>query len=276
MFSVSLLYAARDFLQLVPEAGLTVEDFKKYFQTFKYSNPSNILDISFKCGWSKLTPFGQIELDTRGIEISKCEYQPALLLQLEDLILNLNPVWGGLLLKGRTEAQNYLPPDVLQCFKESGLFGKLTDEIVEYWDKLAIAYRNYSQRRMTEIGRTGERLSFDHELQRTGIEPLWQAVESNLAGFDLLSIVDSSNNAKLMIEVKASTAPLSYAKLHISKNEWETAILSENYIFHLWLIGDSPSLYKISVVDISTHIPNNNKAGQWESVEIPFRDLIGK
>ncbi|MBN8651421.1 MAG: DUF3883 domain-containing protein [Cytophagales bacterium] len=151
-----------------------------------------------------LTQSGQIELSARGKEIITFGYQQALLLQLEDLILNFNPVWASILLRGRTEAKNFLPPDALQCFKECGLFGKLTDDIVKFWDKLTLAYRNYTQKKLTEIGRIGEKLSFDYEKTRTGFEPVWQAVESNIAGYDLLSILSSDNSAKLQIEVKST------------------------------------------------------------------------
>jgi hypothetical protein len=274
MFSVGLLYSTRDFLKLVPEAGMTVSDFVEHFRTFRSADPQQIIDISFKCGWSKLDPSGEIRLAQRGSEIASHDYQPALLMQIEDLISNSNPVWGSLLIKGRTEAANYLPPDVLQCFKESGLFGKLTDEIVAFWDKLALAYRNCSQKTKTETGRKGEKLSFEFELNRTGREPLWQAVESNLAGYDLLSVVSETNSQKLMIEVKASTASLNYAKVHISRNEWNTASTSRNFLFHLWHLETSPNLYEVQVAHMGEHIPTNNSAGSWESVEIPFVSLI--
>lgn len=107
MFSVGLLYSARDFLQLIPVTGMTPSEFKLHFKTFKYSKADQILEVSFKCGWSKLTQSGQIELSERGNEISNFEYQPALLLQLEDMIANFNPVWASILPKGRTEAKKF-------------------------------------------------------------------------------------------------------------------------------------------------------------------------
>lgn len=274
MFSVGLLYSSHDFLKLIPDIGMSPEQFKSYFGTFKYSTADNILELSFKCGWSKLTQDGLIEVSERGKIISHNDYKSALLLQLEDLILNFNPVWASVLLKGRTEAKNFLPPDALQCFKESGLFDQLTDEIVKFWDKLTIAYRNYSQKRMTEIGRAGEKLSIDYERDRTGAEPIWQAVESNLSGFDLLSINDVNNRAKLQIEVKSTTSHLNFAKIHITKNEWLTAINSLNYIFHLWHLTDTPKLFIVPVNKIMPHISMDNGDGEWESVEIPFKSLI--
>ncbi|MDQ2718878.1 MAG: DUF3883 domain-containing protein [Bacteroidota bacterium] len=274
MFSVSLLYSSRDFLKLNSISGMSPETFESYFSSFKYSTSDKILTVSFKCGWAKVNQQGKIELTERGQEISTFDYQSALLLQLEDLILNFNPTWASLLIKGRTEAKNFLPADALQCFKECGLFGQLTDELIQFWDKLSLAYRNYSQKRMTEIGRAGEKLSFDYEFKRTGKSPLWQAVESNLAGFDLLSIINNDNSQKLKIEVKTTTSKIAYSKFHITKNEWNTALASINYIFHLWNIEKTPVLYTVPLDKISEHIPKDKGYGDWEAVEIPFEAVI--
>jgi hypothetical protein len=273
MFSVSLLYSAHDFLRLILEAGMTPSHFKSHFSTFKYSTAEKILDVSFKCGWSKLTKDGIIILSERGKQVATVDYKPALLYQLEDLILNFNPVWGSILLKGRSDAKNFLPLDVAQCFKESGLFDELNEEIIKFWDKLALAYRNYSQKRMTEIGRAGEKLSFDYEWKRTGHKPIWQAVESNLAGFDILSVDHASSNTSLQIEVKATTSEISYAKIHITRNEWETATSSRNFTFHLWQI-ETEKLFQVSVAEVAKHIPSDKGDGEWETVEIPFKTLI--
>ena len=274
MFSVGLLYSVTDFLKLNAISGMKPETFESYFKSYKYSSSDKILTVAFKCGWAKVNQQGIIELTERGQDISSLEYETALLIQLEDLILNFNPTWASLLIKGRTEAKNFLPPDALQCFKECGLFGDLSDNLVKFWDKLSLAYRNYSQIKMTEIGRTGEKLSIDYELNRTGKSPIWQAVESNLAGFDILSIVDTNNSQKLKIEVKTSTSNICYAKFHISKNEWNTALASINYIFHLWHIEKKPTLYTVLMNKIKEHIPTDEGEGDWSSVEIPFTAVI--
>lgn len=275
MFSVGLLYSIHDFLKLIPAAGLTPDEFKNHFQNFKYSTSDKILDVSFRCGWSKLTQSGQIELSSRGSDIVSVDYKQALLIQLEDLILHFNPVWASLLPRGRTDARNFLPPDALQCFKESGLFDDLTDDLVKFWDKLTLAYRNYSQKKLTEIGRTGEKLSFAYEKARTGVDPVWQAVESNAAGFDLLSVVSRESQTRLQIEVKSTTSSLNYGTLHITRNEWNTAVSSLNYLFHLWHIGGSENrLFEVRVEQMQEHIPSNNGDGQWETVEIPFKVFL--
>ena len=66
-----------------------------------------------------------------------------------------------------------------------------------------------------------------------------------------------------------------YAKIHITRNEWETAQSSLNYIFHVWHLSGENQLFVLSVSDIEKHIPTNNLAGEWETVEIPCRALIG-
>lgn len=274
MFSVGLLYSCRDFLRLNFEAGMSPDEFKQYFQRFKYSTADNILLVSFKCAWIKLTKDGTIRLTDRGREISNNEYKGALLIQLEDLILSFNPAWSSILQKGRTEAKNFLPLEVRQCFDEAGLFENITDELIRIWDNLSLASRNYTQKKKTEIGRIGEKLSFDFEHNRTGQTPIWQSFESNLSGFDLLSVKNASTSEKLQIEVKSSTAPLVYAKLHLSRNEWDTAINSLNYIFHLWLIGTQNELFSISVQKMAEHIPKDSNKGRWELVEVPFKSFM--
>ena len=271
MFAVGTLYAAKDFLELTFEAELTSELFKLSFKSFKYSNPEKILQIVFKCGWALVTEGGTITLSDKGQEIASKTYQTGLLLQLEDLIANYNPEWASLLPKGRAYAKNYLPPDAKQCFKEAGLFEDLTDEIIKYWDKLAIAYRNYSNQRKLEVGRRGERLTCIYELERTGIKPRWQSIESNLDGFDILSIIDNQSRESLSIEVKATTSKIRYAKFHVTRREWDTANNTAHYLFHLWHISETPLLKVVELEKITPHIPIDNGEGLWESVEIPYK-----
>ena len=274
MFSVGLLYSCRDFLSLNAEIGMTPEAFKRYFISFKYSTAEQILEVSFKCGWAKVTQEGNMKLTERGKIISQQDYQSALIYQLEDMILNYSPQWASILTKGRTEAKCFLPLDACQCFKEAGLFGEISDTIIEFWDRLALAYRNYANKKMLEIGRAGERLSFEYELNRTGKTPLWQSIKSNISGFDLLSVLDSNSDQKLQIEVKASSSGPEYAKIHISKHEWNTATSSLHFVFHLWNLGNTPTLKTVSVDKMSNHIPFNNGDGEWESVEIPVNVIF--
>jgi hypothetical protein len=273
MYSVGLLYSVRDFLKLNSISGMSPIEFETHFKSFRYSTADKIMSVAFKCGWTSLTPNGYLQLTIRGQEIANLDYQDALLFQLEDLILNYNPPWASLIVKGRSEARNFLPPDVLQCFSECGLFGPLTNELIKFWDKLSLAYRNYANKKRIEIGRLGEKFSFDFEFTRCGVKPLWQSIESNSSGFDILSIIGGANTRKLKIEVKSTTNNLEYATFHLTKNEWNTAESSIDYLFHMWVLNSTPSLNIVSVDEMKNHIPIDHGSGSWESVEIPFKIL---
>jgi hypothetical protein len=104
--------------------------------------------------------------------------------------------------------------------------------------------------------------------------PQWIALDSNLAGYDLLSIMGPKDTARLKIEVKATTASLDYAEIHISENEWAVASLSpQDYVFHIWQLHPKPLLFSASVEIISFHIPHNQASGHWETVRIQLKSL---
>lgn len=92
---------------------------------------------------------------------------------------------------------------------------------------------------LSQTGRTGERLSLAFEKDRTGKQPIWQSIESNLSGFDILSCLSDMDASPLQIEVKASENSWNYADFHLTANEWESATLARNYMFHLWVLGTS-------------------------------------
>ena len=54
-----------------------------------------------------------------------------------------------------------------QCFKEAGLADGYGEDVVAWWDRLAGRFRGAKDYQYTEIGRRGERLSFDHEYSWT-------------------------------------------------------------------------------------------------------------
>ncbi len=154
------------------------------------------------------------------------------------------------------------------------MWGNITDDLIKFWDKLSLAYRNYSNQKYLEIGRMGEKLSIEYEKKRTGFDPIWQSIESNLSGFDILSVLDNQNKQRLKIEVKATTNNLKYAKFHLTKNEWDTANASLFYEFHLWHISEIPKLYTVNIENIEKHIPIEKGNGRWESVEISYDSVI--
>lgn len=274
MFSVGHIYSTHDFLKLLEESEISPESFKISFNKFRYSNPEKIIDLSFKCGWILIDKTGNIKLSNKGISIAKLDYKEALLHQLCDMIHVYNPSWASVIPKGREETKHFLPTEVYQCFSEAGLFGQFDDKLIQMWDNIALAYRNFNHKKLLYIGRKGEKLSFNYEKQRTNTNPIWQSLESNLSGFDILSVVSEKKNDKLRIEVKSTESKLDYARLYITQNEWETALSSRQYIFHLWLLNPSPKLYIIEKDIVEAHIPQNKNDGCWQNVMIPFKSLI--
>ena len=123
---------------------------------------------------------------------------------------------------------------------------------------------------MLKLEDLAKKLTLTHERKRTQREPIWQGFESNLIGYDVLSVVDKRNNNLLLIEVKTSDTAQKLASFHISENEWQVSISSRNYIFHLWSLKPKPDLIIISPDQLEPHIPNNNGEGKWESAIIPF------
>lgn len=277
MFSVGIIYSSRDFLEYIRESSITSDQFTSAFEKYRYASSELILELCFKCGWLRFKPDGSIVPTERGLSISKLKYTEALLLQLEDMIKIYNPSWASLIPKGREETKHFLPESVKQCFNEAGLLGELSDELVDFWDKLALAYRNVKQERLLELGREGERFSIIFEESRTGRIPKWQSIESNLSGYDLISTLNTDENKPLMIEVKATSTNINYASFYISRNEWETASNTSNYVFHLWSLDKKcRTLYIVSKEKVKPHIAMDQNDGNWQSIEIPFRSVTDR
>ena len=124
-----------------------------------------------------------------------------------------------------------------------------------------------------DVGRAAERLSIAYERERTGQEPIWQAIETNVAGFDVLSIIDASTRLKLKIEVKGSRMNKNEASFFVTRNEWNTAIKSTAFQFHLWLVRENAKLFVVAVPEMERHIPSDSGAGRWETAQLFFRDF---
>jgi hypothetical protein len=142
--------------------------------------------------------------------------------------------------------------------------------VVSFWDLLAARARGLHDVRLNEIGRAGERLTLQHEEQRTGRKPQWIALESNADGYDVLSHVSDKDAARLCIEVKASAAGLR-GKFYLTRNEWETAATLLQFVMHLWDLSKlTPRLAVVDIAQLAAHIPRDEGEGRWDNVCIPF------
>jgi hypothetical protein len=276
-FSVGVLYSAQEFLRFVQTEALTDLSFPEIFQTFGVASPNAILEVSQQAGWIRVDTSGKLRLTNSGLQIASIlDATVALSTQLGSLIETTMPPWLPLLSRGREEAAKYLPPDVMQCLSEAGLFESPTDQIVQWWDTYSKVSRRATNDLRIETGRIGEKLSIKYEISRTNRQPEWRGFESNLLGYDILSIIDKDDHSRLRIEVKTSRSTFKDASFHLSVNEWTVATTSPPFIFHLWTLCPSPILAIIYPDDVSPHVPNNNGLGCWESVDIQFSPFVSK
>ena len=276
--SIGTLYGIQDLFDDIRNRVIHLEPFLKGFRTYGTSTAQAVLATSTKLNWICVAESGQLVPTNPGIEAHRGgDRQTRLRFQLANVIETFRPPWAALLPKGRKETQMGLPAPIKQCFKEALLFAPPSNDVVEWWDRLAGIMREQSARRLMEIGRRGERLSMDYEANRTGIVPQWKAIETNYAGYDVLSVHSPEDTRALKIEVKASTHLFRDARLNVTQNEWQTATTNpEAYLFHFWLLElpqTPPSLYVIRSDEVLNHIPENQGRGDWTNTAIPISAL---
>lgn len=271
--SVGLLYSTQYFLKLVEKYKIIPDSFIENNSLYLVSNPKSIIEISLTCNWITLEN-DIIRLTSYGKEIVNCPLPyKKLRIQLKHYILLMKPPWFLMMHYGRKEASSYFPLSVFQCFHEAHLLESVSSEVVEWWDELGSLSRNEKSDNNLERGRLGERLSYLFEKHRIGSSPHWQAIDSNFSGYDILSKIDKNNNTNLMIEVKTSIYKTHF---YLTKNEWETAIESQTYIFHLWIIKPSLQLYVFNSEFLRPFIPVNTNKGVWDNCYITLNpnDLL--
>lgn len=237
----------------------------------------DIFDFAKECGWvgeneNENEPFltrrgfGLLRLQEQGLT-SELNRQ-----MLMDYIIKIAPIWSNRIPYGRSEAAIFMTKDEKACFIEAGLLLEQLDiSIVDWWDTIASQIQARSQQAKNDTGRVGERNSIKYERNRTASEPKWMSVDSNLAGYDIKSRLSKDDLDALLIEVKASTFTLTQASFHVTSHEWNVALTSAAYVFHLWCLSENKKLLAIiSPDEVQPYIPTNNLVGEWESAKIPF------
>ena len=230
------------------------------------------------CKLTRLTDDAKDALSDRGRGIaqsyeSKHDLEQAFRDILYEYICEARPAWANRIPAGREEAFASMNKDELFCFKEAGLACRpVTASIVAWWDEVAEHFRSHTDNDLVQIGRAGEKLTIMYELERTGRLPSWISVESNFAGYDILSCESGMSERKRLIEVKSTQKEMGDAEFYITRNEWETALTSINdYYFYLWEIGKVNKLAIVSASIMGNHVSKNVGYGRWISVSIPFR-----
>jgi len=268
--SPGILASTYQMLQMLSSHQVSKQVLFLSYPSIEGVNIQDVFDTALSCKWISIA-------DNRVIVSRKAEsFMTTFDLNtkrtmLADYIISIKPPWSSLMTKGRKECVSFIPVDVLACFREAELmYMPPTDDAVEWWDNILCVLREEQKHRFVLIGRKGERLSLEYEFKRTRVAPKWQAIESNLLGYDILSQVSDTERVPLCIEVKSSEEKIKSAMAHITRNEWDTVLCSNHYLFHFWLLSATPHLAILSVDVMSPHIPGNKGTGQWESVQVPF------
>jgi hypothetical protein len=269
--SPGVLHSAFRLLEMVRTRSHALSDLAQSDFNIAILPAADVVNFASGIGWLQSDPNGRAVLSAPGIEVYRLGTAARFRRTLLDYVQIVHPPWAQLARRGRAETLNVLSPEVWQCFAEAGLVTGSSEDVIWWWDALAIAARGRIAEQRLATGRIGERLTIRYEDRRTGRRPFWQALESNESGYDVLSVVNSTILDKLQIEVKTTVGQVSRGVFHVSRSQWETAQLAEHYIFHLWAVGHArPRLATITVPEMNLHSPEDRQLGNWELVEIPF------
>ena len=271
-FSPGFLYSAFKLLSILSAERYDLHALASALPRIEIRPAIDVVNFSIRLGWVMMDEAGYAVLSESAKSIIESKDHPSRMrLAIKDHINVDRPAWAQLIPRGRSETLSVLSPEVRQCFFEAGLETDFNDTTVEWWDRFADIARGKKARRQTSIGRAGERLTIEFETRRTGEKPLWQAVETNLAGYDVLSRLGKSDDDRLMIEVKTTSTSIEFGRFHVTRHEWETCRLAGQYQFYLWVIGEGePLLARLVPDQIGDHLPADNGDGKWESTVVPF------
>lgn len=252
---------------------VTEREFNESFSWFRGVRGRVVLDLAMRCKWVAVDTGRHLVVTERGSRIAAGrDPRERLRLQLFDIVLASRPSWRALVRRGRRVVERYTDVDTQQCLEEAGLFTN-DEDAVKWWDGLLGAIGGeIGQLANLEVGREGEGLSLELEARRTGVAPVWMAIEDSFAGYDILSQVARGDSRSLMIEVKTSTQFWERALFDITSNEWETLRAAENAVLHLWSLAyRPPKHFTLTIAALEGHVPRNSGKGFWRITRIPFQ-----
>ncbi|AEG58672.1 DUF3883 domain-containing protein [Desulforamulus ruminis] len=247
----------------------------KAHSMFNGIHVDDVIETSLKCEWliCKENHFFCTEAGQNLLELYLKDKVTDHLLRrmIRDYIYNCSPIWANRIPNGRKEAFYVMSIDEQKCFVDSNLMKEPPEKtIIDWWDEVSQSIRYRFNSNLLGIGRQGELLTLEYELKRTGVSPILQSLNTNLVGYDILSQVGEKDTQKLLIEVKSSLKNAGTANFVFTKNEWETACQTENYLIYLWEISTVPRLAIVAPLDMFAHIPLNQGYGKWIKTEVPF------
>jgi len=273
--SVGVLYSSQELLRIVHDGGVRLDEFDDMFRKIEVADAKVVLELSQQCNWLRVSESGTLVITERGTSIlSAGGSEHCLRQQLADAIGALNPPWARKITLGRFEVLKVLPRNVAQCFRDCALLEGTADEVVRWWDVVGRKVRSDRAEVLSNIGRIAEKSTLMFEELRVKEPPTWQSIESSVSGYDVLSRVEPEDPRKLKIEVKGSTMRLSDAVFTLTRNEWDTALNSEHYHFHLWLLHDThPKFFLVPGQNLDQFVPQDRKSGRWQNAHLYFREF---
>jgi hypothetical protein len=278
--SPGLLYSTVELLENSAQGKLSLDDVNYRLLKLGTMPAQDVANLALKADLVMPREQRVLAPTQTGRKILEVDNFPQRLrLILREVIIKTKPTWAQLIPKGRIETVKVLRRDLRQCFAEAGLMeAPPSKDVVAWWDEMASLFRNSRNSELLEVGRIGEKFSIAWETRRTGRVPRWVSIDSNLVGYDLLSIVASSDTRPLQVETKATYQRPQSGTFHISRGEWEVAESSSHYVFHLWSIRTraKPLLAVVTPEDMRSHIPVDTGKGEWESVKVPMAVFAGE
>ena len=269
--SVAAIWSSHALLKRISEYTIqTAEDI--YIKNLSPVSIDTLMDLALTCRWIARDN-DKFVLSKQGTTLANTkEFSERARIILSDYVRYVTPAWARRIPFGRQEAFIFMTKDEQSCFYEAGLMDENPGKaVIEWWDQISSFLRRSEEDRKTEVGRIGEQLTILYEQKRTGRQPRWISLDSNLSGYDILSQQTKEDASTLLIEVKSSEKSISTADFYVSVNEWHTASNTENYMFYLWCFyGGKKQLAVVSPQQLSHFIPTNNKSGEWQTVRIPF------
>ena len=269
--SVDVIWSSHALLKRISEYSIrTVEDI--YIRNLSPVSVDTLMDLALTCHWITrdndlfvLNKQGEALVNTKNF----CDRAKII---LYDYICYITPAWARRIPYGRQEAFIFMTKDEKACFYEAGLMDDNPGEdVIGWWDQISSILRKSEEDKKTVIGRKGEYMTILYEQKRTGRQPQWISLESNLSGYDVISQQAQDDESTLLIEVKSSEKSIATAYFFVSVNEWHTASNTENYKFYLWsFYGEKKQLAIIQPQHLFHYIPTNNKSGEWQLVRIPY------
>lgn len=272
--SVDIMWSSRLLLMRIIKYNLQQID-EIYLSSISSVNLDTLIGFASKCSWIKVNG-SSLDVNERGYEIiSIHDFEIQAREILTDYIIKITPAWAKRIPYGRKEAFIFMSKDEKACFFEAGLMNEYPNEAeIKWWDKMADYIRSQDALCKSETGRKGELCTIVYESNRVGEKPQWVSIDSNLAGYDIISHVSRNIKSNLLIEVKSSEKSINNAEFYITAHEWHTACNSSNYSFYLWCFCDNKK--QLAIVEpnnVLPYIPTNNESGEWQTVKIPFNSF---